>query len=243
MNKFTTPIVIALTAIITSLILVEGYKYRFKSAEGVSVVGMAQVDFSSDLIVWEGNYNRKSMDLKTAYASIKQDELMLREYLKKKGIPDSAMIFGAVNLTKEYNTNFGSNGEVLSNSFSGFALAQNFKVESKDITLVERLSREVTELIEKGIELNSFAPRYYYTRLADLKMDLLSKASADAKLRAEAIAKSVDSDLGKMKKAVMGVFQITGRNSTEEYSYGGSYNTSEKNKTASITIRMEYGLD
>jgi hypothetical protein len=243
MNKFTTPIVIALTAIIASLILVEGYKYRFKSAEGVSVVGMAQVDFSSDLIVWEGNYNRKSMDLKTAYASIKQDELMLREYLKKKGIPDSAMIFGAVNLTKEYNTNFGSNGEVLSNSFSGFALAQNFKVESKDITLVERLSREVTELIEKGIELNSFAPRYYYTRLADLKMDLLSKASADAKLRAEAIAKSVDSDLGKMKKAVMGVFQITGRNSTEEYSYGGSYNTSEKNKTASITIRMEYGLD
>jgi hypothetical protein len=243
MNKFTTPIVIALTAIIASLILVEGYKYRFKSAEGVSVVGMAQVDFSSDLIVWEGNYNRKSMDLKTAYASIKQDELMLREYLKKKGIPDSAMIFGAVNLTKEYNTNFGSNGEVLSNSFSGFALAQNFKVESKDITLVERLSREVTELIEKGIELNSFAPRYYYTRLADLKMDLLSKASADAKLRAEAIAKSVDSDLGKMKKAVMGVFQITGRNSTEEYSYGGSYNTSEKNKSASITIRMEYGLD
>jgi hypothetical protein len=243
MNKFTTPIVIALTAIIASLILVEGYKYRFKSAEGVSVVGMAQVDFSSDLIVWEGNYNRKSMDLKTAYASIKQDELMLREYLKKKGIPDSAMIFGAVNLTKEYNTNFGSNGEVLSNSFTGFALAQNFKVESKEITLVERLSREVTELIEKGIELNSFAPRYYYTRLADLKMDLLSKASADAKLRAEAIAKSVDSDLGKMKKAVMGVFQITGRNSTEEYSYGGSYNTSEKNKTASITIRMEYGLD
>jgi hypothetical protein len=242
MNKFTTPIVIALTAIIASLILVEGYKYRFKSAEGVSVVGMAQVDFSSDLIVWEGNYNRKSMDLKTAYASIKQDELMLREYLKKKGIPDSAMIFGAVNLTKEYNTNFGSNGEVLSNSFTGFALAQNFKVESKEITLVERLSREVTELIEKGIELNSFAPRYYYTRLADLKMDLLSKASADAKLRAEAIAKSVDSDLGKMKKAVMGVFQITGRNSTEEYSYGGSYNTSEKNKTASITIRMEYGL-
>jgi hypothetical protein len=243
MTKFTTPIVIALTAIIASLILVEGYKYRFKSAEGVSVVGMAQVDFSSDLIVWEGNYNRKSMDLKTAYASIKQDELMLREYLKKKGIPDSAMIFGAVNLTKEYNTNFGSNGEVLSNSFTGFALAQNFKVESKDITLVERLSREVTELIEKGIEMNSFAPRYYYTRLADLKMDLLSKASADAKLRAEAIAKSVDSDLGKMKKAVMGVFQITGRNSTEEYSYGGSYNTSEKNKTASITIRMEYGLD
>ena len=53
------------------------------------------------------------------------------------------------------------------------------------------------------------------------------------------LPESVDSKLGKMKKAVMGVFQITGKNSSEEYSYGGSYNTSEKNKTASITIRME----
>jgi hypothetical protein len=41
----------------------------------------------------------------------------------------------------------------------------------------------------------------------------------------------------------MGVFQITGRNSTEEYSYGGSYNTSERYQTASITIRMDYLLE
>jgi hypothetical protein len=146
-------------------------------------------------------------------------------------------------LSKEFNTNYGNTGEVVSNTFSGYALTQNFKIESKDISRVERLSREATELIEKGIELNSFAPRYYYSKLSDLKMDLLSKASADAKLRAESIAKSVQSDLGKMKKAVMGVFQITGKNSNEEYSYGGSYNTSEKNKTASITIRMDYGLN
>ena len=74
-------------------------------------------------------------------------------------------------------------------------------------------------------------------------MDLLAKASADAKQRASVIASSVHSSLGNLKKAVMGVFQITGKNSNEEYSYGGSYNTSEKNKTASITIRMDYLLD
>lgn len=74
-------------------------------------------------------------------------------------------------------------------------------------------------------------------------MDLLSKASADAQNRAIAITKSVNSTLGKLKKADMGVFQITGKNSTEEYSYGGSYNTSERYKTASITIRMDYLLE
>lgn len=243
MNKNILVYVIPVTVIAAVLIAVGGYKYKFKSTESISVVGMAQVDFSSDLIVWEGGYNRKSYDLKQAYAALKDDETKLRSYLKGRGINDSSIIISAVSLQKEYENRYGNNGEVISSSFAGYTLFQSFKIESQDIVLVEKISREITELIEKGIELNSFAPRYYYTKLADLKMDLLSKASADAKARAETIAKSVGSNLGKMKKAVMGVFQITGKNSTEEYSYGGSYNTSEKNKTGSITIRMEYMID
>jgi hypothetical protein len=39
------------------------------------------------------------------------------------------------------------------------------------------------------------------------------------------------------------VFQITGRNTNEEYSYGGAFNTSSKEKTASITLRVEYLMD
>jgi len=41
----------------------------------------------------------------------------------------------------------------------------------------------------------------------------------------------------------MGIFQITGQNSNEEYSYGGNFNTSSKNKTASITAKLEFGID
>jgi hypothetical protein len=74
-------------------------------------------------------------------------------------------------------------------------------------------------------------------------MDLLAKASEDAKLRAETIAKSVGGSLDGLKKANMGVFQITGKNSDEDYSYGGTFNTADKQKTASITIRMDYGLN
>jgi hypothetical protein len=38
----------------------------------------------------------------------------------------------------------------------------------------------------------------------------------------------------------MGVFQITGQNENEEYSYGGAFNTSSINKTATITVKTEY---
>jgi hypothetical protein len=116
-------------------------------------------------------------------------------------------------------------------------------VDSKNIEKVEKISREVTELIQSGIEFNSSSPAYYYTKLSELKLDLLAKASADAKQRAETIAENSGSGLGKIKKANMGIFQITGKNSNEDYSYGGAFNTSAKNKTASITTKIEYAVD
>jgi hypothetical protein len=40
----------------------------------------------------------------------------------------------------------------------------------------------------------------------------------------------------------MGVFQITGKTSSEEYSWGGVYNTSDRNKKASITVKLEFAI-
>lgn len=241
MRSQLTAFIIALGIIATALIISQAYKYRFRSAEGIQVVGLAEVDFTSDLIVWEGTFQRKSMNLRDAYAALKADEISIRDYLKRKGIPDSSVVISGVNLQKEYDQVYDNRGTV-SQVFSGYKLSQTVKIESMDMARIESLSREVTELIEKGIEFNSADPRYFYTKLSSLKMDLLSKASADARQRAETIAESVQGKLGKLKKANMGVFQITGKNSAEEFSYGGSFNTKDKFKTASITIRMEYGL-
>ena len=48
--------------------------------------------------------------------------------------------------------------------------------------------------------------------------------------------------LGKASNARLGVFQITAVNGDEDYSYGGTFNTSSKEKKARITVRMEYKL-
>jgi hypothetical protein len=38
----------------------------------------------------------------------------------------------------------------------------------------------------------------------------------------------------------MGVFQITGQNENEDFSYGGAFNTSNINKTATVTVKMDF---
>ena len=218
-------------------------KYRSKSSETIVVTGLAEKDFVSDLIVWNGSYSRKSLDLKSAYAALKQDENTIRQYLKGKGISEGEMIFSSVEINKEFSSRTDANGRQLGQEFTGYNLTQTVKVESPNVDKIEKISREVTELIESGIEFNSQPPAYYYSKLADVKIDLLGKASSDARARAETIAKNAGSKLSSLRKANMGVFQITGKNSNENYSYGGAFNTSDKNKTGSITIKMEFATD
>jgi hypothetical protein len=241
MRQYLFPAVIGLSLIISAFVLTSAYKYKFKSSEVISVVGLSEVDFTSDLIVWQGSFQRKNIDLKTAYAMLKSDEKAIRNYFRSKRIPDSAMVFSAVDITKDYSEQVDKRGNATS-VFSGYSLTQSVQIQSSDLESIESVSREVTELIQSGIEFQSGEPLYFYTRLASLKMDLLAKASADALQRAETIASSVGSRIDRLKRADMGVFQITAKNSNEDYSYGGAFNTSDKQKTASITIHMDYLL-
>ncbi len=243
MKNYISTFIIAVACIIAFWIIGNAYKYKFKSTENITVTGLAEKDFTSDQIVWTGNYSRKMMDLKSAYSLLKEDEGKIRNYLKAKGVADAELVFSAVNIDKDFTNKFDADGKQIGSEFTGYNLKQNITVDSKDISKVEKISREVTELIESGIEFNSSSPSYYYTKLSELKVDLLAKASTDARQRAETIAKNAGSGLGKIKKATMGVFQITGQNSNEDYSYGGALNTSSKNKTASITIKIDFAVE
>jgi hypothetical protein len=235
--------IIGIAFIVGLFIVGKDYKYRSTSKETITVTGSAEKDFVSDLIVWKGSYSRKSMDLKSAYAQLKDDESVVKKYLLSKGVQENEMVFSSINIVKEFNYLTDANGRSLGQQFSGYNLTQNVRIESPNVDKINAISREATELIQQGIEFNSMPPLFYYTKLTQIKMDLLAKASADGKKRAGIIATNSGSSLGKLTKANLGVFQITGKNTDEDYSYGGTFNTSSRDKTGSITIRMEFAVN
>jgi uncharacterized protein len=243
MRVIISAAILGLCAIIAFYVIGKAYKYRFTSNETITVTGLAEKDFNSDLIVWNGSYSRKSMDLKNTYSALKADENAIRTYLTGKGVNANEIVFSAIEINKQFDKKQDKDEKTVSEVFTGYNLKQTVTIQSPDVDKIEKISREATELIQNGIEFTSSAPMYYNTKLAEVKMDLLAKASADAKARAEAIAKNAGNSLGKLKKASMGVFQITGKNSNEDFSYGGAFNTSNRLKTGSITIKMEFSAD
>ena len=243
MNKNIIAIAIAALGFIIGLaFLGNAIKNRNKSENTISVTGLGTKKFTSDLINWSGTFSRNSFELKYAYYQLANDKKIIENYLTSKGIPKNEIVFSAVDIQKQFNYGSDANGRSIQ-TFSGYQLSQTISIDSKDVAKIENLSRNITEIINLGIEFTSSPPSYFYSKLADVKHQMIADATKDAKQRAEKIAENAGSSLGKLKKATMGITQITAPNSTEEYSYGGTFNTSSKDKEASITIKLEYQVD
>lgn len=211
---------------------------------GISATGSTSQNFTSDLIVWRGSFSTHGETAREAYEKIKQNSEITRQYLLENGVTDDELIFYSVNISQKYKYEYNNEGVIVNEVPDGYDLSQQLSVTSADVDKIGGISRDITKLIEAGVEFISDSPEYYYTKLDELKLEMIDQATQNAKARIDILAKNSQSRIGKLLSANLGVFQITAQNSdSEEYSYGGIFNTSSKEKTASITVKLNYAVD
>ena len=244
MEKIKSSIIIGVAIIITAFILGKSFQNRNENLDSISVIGLGTKDFVSDEILWSGSFTTNSFDIKTAYNKIVSD------FFINKVFKPNEFSFGAVNFQKKFREVRSENSDNQTRYeqvFDGYEATQTITFSAKKnpdlMKRIESVSSKTSELVNSGIELSSNSIQYTYSDLPSLKQSLIEKATQDANERATKIVKTADGSLGKLKRASMGVFQITGQGSTEDDSYGGINDTYSKNKTARITVRLEYELD
>lgn len=238
--KASKYLIIGLAAIVCALVLGRAWTYKFRAQDTIVVTGLGETVFTSDLIVWSATLSAEAQTAAAGYAQIEVNKQKVQKYLIDKGLSADAVVFEFVNSNKLFDPIYNASGNWAGQRFTGYQLTQRLSVESTDVEKVETISREISSLIAQGVSIEAYAPEYYYTKLDDVKLGLIEKASADGRLRAEKIAVNAGTKIGKVASARMGVFQITGANSNEEFSAGGSFNTSSRTKKARITMRIEY---
>ena len=250
-EKFKSSIAIGIAVVLAAYVLGSALKKRNESQDTISVVGLGSKDFVSDEILWSGSFTTKSFEIKEAYSKIISDQKIVEQFFLSKGFKRTEFSFGAVKFDKKFReiriqgeNNYDTKYEQV---FDGYEAVQTITFSAKKnpdlMKRIEAVSSKTSELINSGIELSSNSIQYTYSDLPSLKHSLIQSASKDAKERAEKIVEAGNGDLGKLKSASMGVFQITGQGSTEEDTYGGINDTYSKNKTARITVRLEYELE
>ena len=233
-------ICIAVATIASSVILSQGFlKITKLVKEQISVTGSAQKDIRSDLIVWRSSFLRRESSLPLAYKALKDDLEKIKAYLISKGVSEKEIAVSAISTETIYKKNENGND---TNEVEGFRLSESIEVKSTEADKITLISRESTELINQGIELTSTSPEYFYTKLDDLKIQMLAKATENAKLRAENMVRATGNKIGLMRQARMGVFQITPVNSTEVSDWGVN-DTSSLDKKVTAVVSASFSIE
>ncbi len=207
------------------------------SEKGIYMTGSAEEIVMSDSAVWTITINTKKPTLVAAYKVLENQIPVVKKYLIDNGIKEEN-----INIeTASYWTSMKRlpNGNV-TDEISSYNYSQNIKVKSDDVFLIKKLSTDIPKLTEQDIDLNSQQPEYQYSKLAELKVKLLEKASLDAKQRANSTLKVNGNKTGKILSVKTGVFQITAPESTNVSDIGIiDANSIEKKVTAVVKVTYE----
>ncbi|MCB1026041.1 MAG: SIMPL domain-containing protein [Acidobacteria bacterium] len=235
-NLFNIGFTLAIGLVASSLIL--GYAYTNKKAgdEAVTVTGSAKKRIKSDLVVWTSSVAYRAPELASAYKKLSDNVPKIKKYLIGKGVKEDQITVSAI--SSQTLTGRDANGMATS-EITGYSLGQEITVRSNQVELISKIAREATELINQDILIESSPPRYYYTEIGDMKIEMLGEAAKDARLRAEKIAASTGNNIGTIRSARMGVMQITAADSTEVSDYGMNDTSSiDKDLTAVVNINF-----
>lgn len=210
--------------------------FRLRSLNDiVSVTGSAKMEVVADQGKWVGQVSRtvRQANLKSGYDQIARDISIVQDFLKTNGIDQTQVSVAPVFMMEVYNQNVDAEKQ--------YTLSQTIEIQSTDVEKLRNLSQRAGELISKGVLYSTSSLEFYYSKLPEARIALLSQAIDDAKARAGELAKNSGKKVGSLKAATSGVVQVQSRNSTDVSDYG-SYDTSKIEKQITVTVKASFSL-
>ena len=224
---------------------------RAPEKHSIRITGSARKRIVSDLIQWEAVIEARADDRTAAYRTLREGRDKAVAFLVAQGIkaeeiqPQSATSEEVFEKVIEDKVLPGTTVAVRNETrvSKGFRTRVAIVVNSTDVARVEKASREITSLLEQGVVVTSESPAYFYTRLGDLKVEMLAAAAKDARTRAENILRSAgNAAVGKLVVADMGIININPANVTAT-SEEGNNDTSALEKDIITIVHAEFEVN
>jgi hypothetical protein len=236
---FAAGLALAIGLVLGSAIFSWGFMRSKKGDQTITVTGSARKRIRSDLVIWKAGVSYQSAVLSDAYRALAESVPRVKAYMISKGIAENQITISSISSQALHAK---SNDGEDSGTITGYSLKQELEVRSNDVDKIAKIAREATELINQGILIESMPPEYHYTKLGELKIEMLSAAAKDAKERAKQIAESTGSSIGSVRSARMGVLQITPADSNE-VSGEGMNDTSALEKDITAVVNIGFAVD
>jgi hypothetical protein len=202
----------------------------------ITITGSARKPIASDLVQWHLRVDGRDGTPVAAALHERRDAADLLSFLRRAGIPRSAVTPEVVQSEVEVTR------VDKKHTRTTYVVSQGFVVSTMKIDIVEAAATRLGTLLEQGVGVSAEPLAYVSTDLEDAKLDALTAATAEAQRRADILVKGLGGKLGPMRASSLGVYQITPRNSTEISDYGVN-DTSSRLKDVTAVVSATFAVE
>ncbi len=177
----------------------------------VTVRGLAEQEHLANLIIWPVQFTVASNNQQEIYKMLEDNVERVTLFLKERGIIEEEISVDLPVVTDRSAQRWGGeNGGQFR-----YVASQAVTVYSERVEDVREVMRNAGELGKKGVIISggdySLRTEYLFTRLNEIKPEMIEAATKEARKVAEKFAEDSNSELGKIKTASQGLFSISDR--------------------------------
>ena len=200
------------------------YNAKLDTAE---VKGLAERRVEADRANWQIKYrqgydfleNRQGygikgkqfLEIKGLYLAVENTQARIIGVLKENGFDDDEIKIGVIDYhTEEYR----NKDQVLIET--RYILSGQINVETNKVRLVPKVRGKLNKLLAESIAVTNSEPTYLFTKLNEIKPEMIKEATANARIAANEFAKVAKAKITGIKTAKQGNFYI--RDVAEDYS-------------------------
>ncbi len=226
---FGTAAILATGLIAGGYLLGDGL-LRAKDAErAVTVRGLAERNVTADLATWTISYSATSTSLAEAQGKVRADTQAIEAFFKQLGFPADALQPTGANVSSYTNE-----------GVTTYTVRQRFSLRTTDVARAQKAVARQFDLVGRGVFLEEGSGMAYtFTKLNDIKPEMVAEATRDARAAAEQFAKDSGSGVGKIRDATQGYFEIEARDGDA----GGWGMADSPYKKVRVVTTVSFSLD
>ncbi|MEX0945695.1 MAG: SIMPL domain-containing protein [Balneolaceae bacterium] len=220
-NQQTPYFIIGISLIIGLFILgffLNNSVKTFKDYERtVTVRGLAEQEHIADVVIWPIQFTLASNSQEGIYRMIDENSLKVINFLKEKEVSEDEISIDVPVVTDRSAQRWG--GEV-SGQYR-YVASQVITVYSNRVEEIRLIMKDIGELGKQGVIITGedypYTTEYMFTRLNEIKPEMIEEATIEARKVAQKFAEDSDSKLGKIQTASQGQFSISNRDNNNPH--------------------------
>lgn len=177
------------------------------------VKGLAERRVMADRVNWQLVYKvqgKSREEIPRLYEEAEEHQQTIINLLKTGGFTEKEIQLGVLDYV--YSEFRDDDQRLVDQTHS---LVGDISVETDQVDLVSEVRSKVNKLMVQGIDLVNNPPAYRFTRLNEIKPDMLREATKNARIAANEFAENAGVDVGGIRNARQGSFFV--RDAGAEY--------------------------